>query len=315
VDGGTTYTGSAHHQLGFTPAAPVEGGWSTSPDVAAKAFEGLFAPDVTATVVPSDDPGHAAVELSSTATGPGARLTLSAPAPLVMPSGTIRPQATSLTLYGAPPGAEPEDLDPVDLVGPGDVVETPDGTAVVTGIDRYQVLFTPPLPAFQGDVVVRSALTVMWGALEQDLLAFLTAWLKTRYAKNLDAIDAVLAPLYGDWTQAKRNEAVHLLGDLRSSLQRLSDLLSLNDLPAGAAAGEQVMVSGIISTLQERKFDRALDLLLRCRVREVFDLDWQTVSYGGELMAAAAGFVQKNVRYPDRTKDEGSKSSFTKEIP
>jgi hypothetical protein len=67
---------------------------------------------------------------------------------------------------------------------------------------------------------------------------------------------------------------------------------------------ERSVAEGIMTTLTERKFDRALAYLLQGRFVEVFTFDWQTASFSGELLAAASSVAQTDITWPSVSGDE-----------
>ena len=120
-------------------------------------------------------------------------------------------------------------------------------------------------------------------------------------------MDRVVAVLIGSPSSPRRNEAIAILDDLKSQLLGLQSSVtsSAATLPQGSASREKATINGIISVFMERRYDRALDLLLRCALQEIFELDWQSASYGGNLMKAAADIAQNDIQFPDTTKDKG----------
>ena len=306
----TAFTLSAHELLGFGASSVGVGGALTQ-DVAIIAFEGLFPTYLTA------KPSGAAIELCSTAKGRDAEMTISAPEVFCLPEAVTTPVASSITLYGSVGGSGSQDLDPAGIVNSGDVLVVGGRSSTITGRSGNQLLLATPVPVFNGPIVINSALTVLWGKMSKALSTFLASWLKTKYSADLSHIDMSIAPLYADATPAKRAETVTSLLALRTGVQGLYDFLSSEELrlPAGAAVAESSVISGVISTLRERKYDRASALLLKCRVREVFELDWQTASYGGELLAAMSDFVQNSVKYPNLAREEGGRSPSLPEVP
>lgn len=303
----SVFTNSALSQLGFNISDKGTAGANT-PAFVADALVGAFSPYLQA------QPAGAGVLISTTATGVGADFELAAPAVLGLPESRVYPVATSFRLYGGAVGETPSDVSSVGLVGPGDTAIVNGVTTKVASVVGADIFVEAEVPCFSGDAVVYSALVGLWDSLDAAVKAYLSKWLKSKFASNLDYLDSALAPVYGEATPAQRGDALRAIELLRTLTADLITSLSGPSLPNGASLGEAKIVTGILETLRERKFDRAAAMLLRCRIREVFDLDNQTASYAGELMAALADFAQNNVRFPNRALDESSNVKGLREV-
>jgi hypothetical protein len=110
--------------------------------------------------------------------------------------------------------------------------------------------------------------------------------------------------LSGNPTPVFINKALTLLGDLKTKLQTIQTSLSAISLPANSATSERAVVNGIINTFIERKYDKALDMFLKCELAELLQIDLQTASYGGSLLKSMSDFAQSNIRFPNKQNDE-----------
>jgi hypothetical protein len=298
-----SYEVSAHAQLGFAlgqrSAVPT-------PAVVAAALPLAF-PELTARA------SAEGIEVTTVSTAPGSFFALTLPA-LGFDGTAVRAVSPTVVFRGTLAGVEAEDredlslpvIDPGLLVGKGDLVVAEGSIARVTQVLPREIVVAPPLPTFQTAQVV-SGLADAWAGLYGVLSKEVPRWAASRFAKDLSALDVLFAPLYEYATEASRGQARRALFDLRLQLGHLRDALLSYDLPAGAGAEEKATVSGLVATLVERKYDRALALLLKCRIVEVFTLDWQTASFAGELMQAMSELAKADLRFPDLTKGEGMK--------
>lgn len=207
-------------------------------------------------------------------------------------------------------------VDPSTLLSPGDRLSLGGTTAYVASVSSTSVTLTDATPYYDGQVTAYSSLSTAWanlGALLDKSFAYLT---KTVYAKGLAALDQRIAALYGAPTPAQQQAAIDKLNELSTVLQTL--LTAVDDpstkLVAGAAVQDRAVVNSIIATLEEKKYDRALDLLLSCRIQEVFALDWQTVSFAGSLMKAMSSVARNDFVYPNRMKDETDIPAVQKDV-
>jgi hypothetical protein len=197
-------------------------------------------------------------------------------------------------------------VDPTGLLSPGDFVVMGDTEALVVGVTSSEVILEALVPAYDGPVTASSSLSAMWLRLDSLLTVAYEAWTHTEYAANLDAVDRYIASLYGAPTPAQQHNAIDKLQHLAVALNQLLDVLTDDTtvLLPGAAAKEHELVNSIIATLEEKKYDRALDLLLKCQIQEVFSMDWQSVSFGGALMQAMSSVARNDFVYPNPMKDE-----------
>jgi hypothetical protein len=207
-------------------------------------------------------------------------------------------------------------VSPIGLVDVGDVLSSPTGSSTIKSLSSTVITLDTPIPTFLGPVTVTSGLYLVWEELTRQLDSFLGSWVIGPYASDLTALDQVIAVLVGSPTSPRRSEAVVLLDDLRTKLLSLRAGLTSTTatLPAGGGSQEKVVVQGILDIFTERKFTRAIDLFLRCKLQEVFQIDWQTASYSGDLMKAAEAIAQNDIKFPDSSKDEGFEVLGVREV-
>lgn len=220
-------------------------------------------------------------------------------------SRTLHPEISTFSLFGEAPGLAPGAVSPVDLVDPGDVVVFPAGSRSVESVEESSVVLASPVRSYSGPFRIESGLLVMWRGLLSGLSAFTRGLQASGYADGLGKLDVLIAPLYGSPTPARRQGAIDALQVLENTLSSLQTVLRSNPLPYSGGA-EVAVTEGIVSTLTERKYDRALAMLLRGRPAALLSMDWQTVSFGGELMAAASEVARSDISWPNPSMDEGS---------
>ena len=219
-------------------------------------------------------------------------------------SGTYVPTSSVLTLVGkTPDGSAPN---PVLLLSPGDLVATPVGSSTIASLNSSFVILSSPVTTFSGPVTITSGLLLSWQSSNQAIQAFLSKWASSPFLLGLGRLDALIAVLAGSATPAQRSQTLSIVGSLSEWVSSLVAILSApaSQLPAGGAALEGPIAENLLATLLERKYDQAADLLVMCRVSEFFDLDYQTMSYGGALMKASADFAQTDVLFPNRANDD-----------
>jgi hypothetical protein len=185
------------------------------------------------------------------------------------------------------------------LVAAGDTLSSPTGKSAIASVADTLTL-TDSLPIFDGPITITSGLVLMWQPLQLALDAFESVWAKDG---SIARLDTVIAPLYGSPTLARRNDAMKVLQVLVDTLQSLQTVLSSYPVSSDVSV-EKAIAEGIMSTLTERKFDRAQSFLLQGQFVEVFSLDWQTASFSGELLAAATDVAQNDLNWPRVNNDE-----------
>lgn len=198
-------------------------------------------------------------------------------------------------------------VSPIGRLDVGDIFDSGTGQSAVSRLRASTIELSSAIRTFSGPITVTSALYLTWQEVETQLQSFLASWTEGKFAVDLTALNQLIAVLIGSPTSPRRSEAIALLDDLRTQLLDLSANLSTTaaTLPANSALKEKAAINNVISTFTERKFDRALELLLRCKLQEVFQIDWQSASFSGNLMKAAESIAKSDVKFPDMTQDEG----------
>jgi hypothetical protein len=221
----------------------------------------------------------------------------------------VSPSTDKLEFYEPSSGTVRAD----SLVDVGDFVSIGGATRSVVGFDRHYAVLNSPITHTDGPVTVTSSLVSAFEAFDVTMGGHLPIWLAARFAQDLTVVDRAVAPLYGSPTPANREGALNVLEDLQGRLRDLYEALhpQASDLPAGAATDERALVAGLVQTLTERKFDRAVDMLMRCQVREVFDLDWQSASYAGDFMRSMSDVAQNDMSFPNTTLNDETQSVGT----
>jgi hypothetical protein len=231
-------------------------------------------------------------------------------------SGTFKASSSTFRLYGTVLGVQTDPVSPVGLLDIGDVVETPTGTEKVVGITASRVTLSNSIPTFDGNIVVKSALTLAYQSMERLLQPFLEKWLTEDFASDLKKLSMAASSIRAGAPQSQRNVVLEFLNRLD---QQLVDLLSRLDdpsavLPSRSASKERVVVDGITASLEERKFDKALSLFLRCKIQEALESTVDTASFGGTLLKAISDFARTDMVVPNRALDEGLESAHSQEI-
>ena len=299
----SVYTTSLHAKLGFTLGQIGEEG-STPALFLRDAFSLVFGSLATAKLN-----GDGSLTFTSLIGTPSAELTMSgAIASTIGVLGSFFASATALILKGTVFGVQQDPVSPVGLLDIGDTVTTPVGTSTVAAVSSDGLTLSSGLRVFSGDITVTSSLLLSWQAFDGAFQAFVGLWLTTAYALDLTSIDRLLAPLAGSVTRAQQNQALIGLADLRGTVANLVTALGNGPLLPGAASKEKDFVEGVINTLVERKFDRALQLLLRCQIQELLASDWQTASFGGALQKSMADVARTDLKFSNQNLGEGDKA-------
>ena len=191
---------------------------------------------------------------------------------------------------------------------PGDVI----GSVEVLDVDGDTVLLSDTVTPFDGVLLFESGLAVMWSAMRIELGYAYEAWSNSQYAEKIEALDRALAGLTASSPAVKVGEALRILNDLREMLVGVSS--HLNTARPLSMKSEKRVVDGIISTLEERGYDRAVSMLLKCKILETLALDWQSASYAGNLMKATSDVAQKDVQFPNKELDETSNFSTRSDL-
>ncbi len=310
ADSTGVYTNSVHLLLGYTGFETAVLG--TSPiQWIVEALTRHFSSLVTVTMTSGQT-----FKLETLATAPGTTMTITAPTVLGI-AGTYTAQSDTVKLYGVVNGIATDPVSPIGLMNVGDLITVPTGTATVAGLSPTRITMSAAKPTFDGDITVRSVLVSSYSALIAALSPFLTLWLKKSFAKNLSQLNLALNSLTEGSPQSQRSVVVSILDSLEEALEDLLTVLDDTSTipPASAASEEKDIVNGITNTLAERKFDRALDFFLKCKIQEALNSNADTASFGGAFIKAASDFAQTDLVVPNRSLDqqiEGTSSQDTK---
>jgi hypothetical protein len=292
------YSNSFHSELGFnmnqtgsagsTPAARIK-------DALDVVFSSLVTTELNA---------DSSITMTSLATSPGIGMDFSGTwvASLGLQSSYIATSA-ELSLLDSNLSV----VAPSGRLDVGDVFQSSTGQSQVSGMTTTTVSLSSPIRTFSGPITVTSALYLVWQEIDSKVQAFLSSWTKGPFAIGLSSVDQLIAVLIGSPTSPRRREAIALLDDLKAQLDSLQiDLTTVAaTLPVGSASVEKSAINNVIALFLERKFDRALELLLRCKIQDVFQIDWQSASFSGNLMKAAESIAQSDIKFPNMTQDEG----------
>jgi hypothetical protein len=287
---------SAHTGLGF--AVGQVGLRTLSAQVVADAVNSLFTL-ISATALHSGQ-----VQVVSLESAPGTTLTLLTPASFGL-TGTFAAMSDVVSLVGV--------TDHREIVQVGDrLVFGETSTHTIIDVRQESVTIDALLPTRTGPVAGISSLTLAYDSLISTLKNFVRRWGSLSYASDLNKLDRTIAPLEASSAPGQRNTAIREAQSLEDELSSLLNLLSdpSTMLPDGAALEERQIVEGILTTLQERHYDRAADLLLKCDVQALLGMDADQASYGGNFMRAASGFAQANFLDED-TSDSDAPSSIS----
>jgi hypothetical protein len=303
------YDRSIHGLIGFEGTEIGYAG-ATTLQVVVDALNYIFGSIVT--VTRNDD---SRFTLTTNSSSIGTSMTIDAPTVLGI-SGTFKASSPTFRLYGTVNGVPTDPVSPVGLLDIGDVVETPTGSGKVVGVTKSRVTLSNSIPTFDGNIVVKSALTIAYQSLESMLRPFLEKWLNEEFASDLRKLIIAASSIRAGSPQSQRNVVLDFLNRLD---QQLADLLSRLDdpstvLPSQSASKERIIVDGITTSLEERKFDRALDLFLRCKIQEALESTLDTASYGGSLLKAISDFARTDMVVPNRALDEGLESTHSQDI-
>lgn len=213
-----------------------------------------------------------------------------------------------VTFAGTVLGVATNPVNPIGLFDTGDQFVSSTGSSTVQSISATGITLSSSLPTFDGAVTINSVLYQTWVALNALVQQFLQTWLKTKYSSNLNVLDQAIAPLAGEITPALVNAALTIVSDLETQLTSMVTAISdpTTIIPSGGAANEADIINGIVALFTERKYDRAQDFFLELKIAEVFQMDWQTMSYGGSFLRAATDVARTDVQFINTTADGGT---------
>lgn len=228
------------------------------------------------------------VALSSKSIKQGAAIqVLSGPASLGFPSGKVVGGFSSFCAK-----SRAGDLLTFDGVEVGDLLHiTGVGDVEIASVADTVLGLASPIPATVKDApfTIRSASIGVYSVLSTWLQEFLATTLSiNRYNQNLDKLDAALtsALAVGQNFQSSRAAAKAAFAELVKLLETV---------PPQLANYSAVPVSGVdrvTAAFLDRRYDRAVDLLLSTRIRDFYATDEETGSYSGNMMAASRTAVQ-----------------------
>lgn len=292
-------TASANSILGFTLLQTGSSG-TTPIGIVVDALNQFFGSLIVAS--PTSDQ---TILLETILDTPGTTLLLALPTSMAV-SGLTHAQSNSIRLFGTVIGVPTDPVDPTTLLDVGDSFTVPTGTSTIKAMTNLRITLQSAFNTFLGDVTANSALSIQIEALDTAVQAFLTTWLGTPYAQNLTTLDMAIAALAGKVTPATRNAVLGILSDLRSDVSTLASVLATGPVPSNIGTDEQSVVNGIINTLTERKYDKALSLLLQLQVQEFFEMTGDSASFGGALMMSMSNIATTDIQFPNLQDDEDS---------
>ncbi len=297
------YTNSINSLVGFTGTEAGVAG-QTPVQFVVDAFDVLFGSQTD--VVRQGD----AFTLTTVATSPGTSMTVTAPTVLGL-AGTYYAVSDSIRLYGSVFGVATDPISPIGLVDVGDSLSSSLGSSTIASFNADRITLTSPIRTFDGSIIVLSALTTAYESLIKLMNEFYDSWVTNDLATGLDKMELAVSSLGKNSPQAQRSTVLAALNELETNLLNIKAKLEDPSavLPSTAAQKELAIANGIIATLEERKFDKALDLFLKCRVQEALDSTADTASFGGSLLKAASDFARTDLVVQNRAIGEGEEST------
>lgn len=208
-----------------------------------------------------------------------------------------RAQSDRCDLYGIYLGEDEDPIDPRGLVDVGDVLSL---GATVTEVGPQFLTLSAALDRFDQRAVLESVLVLAWKSVQDKLSGFMSSW----KVRDLTRLDAVIAPLNGSPTKARREDAKDALAVLDARLGELEAAIS-GAFPQTLDAS---VATGVLDTVRERKLDRAEAFLLSGRVSEIFKFDWETASFSGSLMSSMSDVAKNDVIWPNSMRDENGRA-------
>lgn len=194
-----------------------------------------------------------------------------------------------------------ETVDPTPFINIGDTL-TRNGTDYpIVGVSASGVTLGIGVPTFEGAVTITSALVPRYYALMSSIQSFLDTWLPSEFSSDLVTIErAVGALTYGAAASGKATAKSRITA-LRNLLTSLDYELSQIPVPDVAPSLEKKVLDSVVSSLAERSYDRAADLLLQGRIREVLEMSHGDASYSGAFLQAAESVAKNDLRPTNRT--------------
>jgi hypothetical protein len=287
--GRVTYSDSAATYIGLKDTDV--GGTVVFADVVADAITSIFGSIVSATFTAD---GRISITTLSSAHGVSLRVFGSAGQVLGFDDAVHPATAITCVVAGVPDHSAL--VQDADLLVLPDKTEVPLSEVLATGLG-----FSTPVPTFSGPVTAKSILATSYSLFISALKTFLASWSSTPYVSDLTVIDRAVAPLVAAQSPAQRKEALDAVASLKTALTSLLNVLSdaSTMLPDRAALAEKKMVEGILNTLEERHYSRAIDLLLRCDLQALLEMDDSSASYGGNFMKASTALARATIKMTD----------------
>lgn len=307
--GVAVYNTSIHSLIGFE-GTEIGNAGSTPTQFVIDALNSIFGPISTTTL--NDDSNFTVASNSSAV---GTTMVISAPSVLGI-AGTYKATSSTFRLYGTVQGVATDPVSPVGLVDINDVVQTPTGSETIAGLSATRITLSNPVPTFDGNIVVTSALTLTYQAMEALLQPFIGTWLDGDFSADLKRLNLAASSIRVGAPQSQRNIVLDFLSELDTSLVDL--LAKIDDpsavLPISSASKEKAIVGGITASLEERKFDKSLDLFMRCKIQEALDSTVDTASFGGNLLKTISDLARTDMVVPNRALDEELESTNSQGI-
>lgn len=268
---------------------------------------------LASTLVTSSVTSDGRVLIETIEDSPGTTLTVSSYSVLGMNSSVVA-TSDSIRLFGSVLGVQTDPVSPIGLVDIGDKVNINNIITTVVAITNEVIQVSTQLQTTRGAIIVNSGLYVSFSLFINQYRAAVRAYARGRFASDLNKLELYIAALRAGATQSQRSDALGFLEELKNELNAL--LVVVNSLPTPNPLGateERNIVSGIIASLEERKFDRCLDLFMRCKIQEALDCEYETASYAGSFLNASSEFARTDIKVPNRALDEEVESRFSQE--
>lgn len=188
-----------------------------------------------------------------------------------------------------------------------DVLKLPGRDPIgIESVDGELLTLESPLPSnvVNTPFTIRSNMGEQYDALKSSLVTYTTSanlLRKHGFDKNLDKIDYVLtaALLPGQNFISSRNTAKQILGDLLALMtdepERVDEhgvdpapaTLNLTDILVGYLPAAVDALDDLIAAFLDRKYNRAVDLMLGGDLNGFYNSDSETGSYSGAVLSAA----------------------------
>lgn len=254
-------------------------------------------------------------EIRTNQTSVGTSVSITAPAALGI-AGTTVAVSDQVRLFGVVAGVPTQEANPIGLMDIDDVIFLPMVSRLISGLSSSRITLSAPAPTFSGPITVLSSMALAYDRFNSLIQPFLTKWLSSSFAEGLESVRLASVTLRANTPLSQRNVILAELEELTSLLQELLALLddAQSVLLSSSASKERVIASGILNSLEERKFDRAVDLMMRAKIQEALDSTMDSASFGGNLLKATSDFARADMVVPNRALDEDVESESTQEI-